>query len=137
VAPGDEYERLRRELAARLEAVIDPETGQHPVSRVFLREQVYRTYDPQLIPDLIVTTSEGYRLSWQSALGGMPDRLFEDNDRVWSGDHCTLDPDVVPGVLFSSLPLKRRQLSMIDVYPTVMKLLSVEPPEVLTGQPFL
>ncbi len=137
VAPGEEYERLRRELAARLESVIDPVTGQHPVSRVFLREQVYRTFDPQLIPDLIVTTSEGYRLSWQSALGGMPDRLFEDNDRVWSGDHCTLDPDVVPGVLFSSLPLKRRQLAMVDVYPTVLGLLGLAPPEHLVGQPFL
>ena len=137
VAPGEEYERLRRELAARLEAVVDPETGQHPVSRVFLREEVYRSFDPQLIPDLIVTTSEGYRLSWQSALGGMPDRLFEDNSRVWSGDHCTLDPDVVPGVLFSSRPLRRKQLAMIDVYPTLLKLLDVPPPEALTGQPFL
>lgn len=137
VAPGDEYERLRRELAARLEAVVDPETGQHPVSRVFLREEIYRSFDPQLIPDLIVTTSDGYRLSWQSALGGMPDRLFEDNARVWSGDHCTLDPDVVPGVIFSNLPLRRKQLAMIDVYPTMLKLLDVPPPEAVTGQPFL
>jgi predicted AlkP superfamily phosphohydrolase/phosphomutase len=137
VAPGEEYERLRRELAARLEAIVDPVTGQHPVSRVFLREQVYRTFDPQLIPDMIVTTSEGYRLSWQSALGGMPDGLFEDNNRVWSGDHCTLDPDVVPGVLFSSVPLKRKQLSMIDVYPTLLGLLDLQPPESAVGQPFL
>lgn len=137
VAPGEEYERLRRELAARLEAVVDPATGQHPVSRVFLREQVYRTFDPQLIPDLIVTTSEGYRLSWQSALGGMPEGLFEDNDRVWSGDHCTLDPNVVPGVLFSSVPLKRRQLSMVDVYPTLLGLLGLPSPEHVIGQPFL
>ncbi len=137
VAPGEEYERLRRELAARLEAVVDPATGAHPVSRVFLREEVYRAYDPQLIPDLIVTTSEGYRLSWQTALGGMPNRLFEDNDRVWSGDHCTLDPALVPGVLFSSLPLRRQQLAMIDVYPTLLHLLGLKPPETVVGQPFL
>lgn len=137
VAPGDEYEKLRRELAARLEAVVDPATGQHPVSRVFLREELYRTFDPQLIPDLVVTTSEGYRLSWQSALGGMPAGLFEDNARVWSGDHCTLDPAVVPGVLFTSVPLRRKQLAMIDVYPTLLGLLGLPPPENLTGQPFL
>jgi predicted AlkP superfamily phosphohydrolase/phosphomutase len=137
VAPGEEYERLRRELAARLEAVVDPATGLHPISRVFMREEVYRTFDPQLIPDLIVTTSEGYRLSWQSALGGMPDRLFEDNARVWSGDHCTLDPAVVPGVLFTNRHLIRKQLAMIDVYPTLIKLLRVKPPETLAGQPFL
>ncbi|MFH1176989.1 MAG: alkaline phosphatase family protein, partial [Acidobacteriota bacterium] len=137
VTPGDEYQRLRRELAARLEAVIDPATGERPISRVFLREQAYRSFDPQLIPDLIVTTSVGYRLSWQSALGGMPDRLFEDNARVWSGDHCTLDPDVVPGVLFSSLKLRRRQLTMLDVYPTLLALLDLRPQETVFGQPFL
>lgn len=137
VAPGEEYERLRRELAARLEAVVDPVTGQRPISRVFLREQVYRTYDPLLIPDLIVTTAEGYRLSWQSALGGMPEALFEDNRRVWSGDHCTLDPDVVPGILFSSRPLLRRQLAMIDVYPTVLQVLGLKGQQPVVGQPFL
>lgn len=137
VAPGEEYERLRRELAAKLEAIIDPATGQHVVSRVFLREQVYRTFDPQLIPDLIVTTAEGYRLSWQSALGGMPDRLFEDNDRVWSGDHCTLDPEVVPGILFSSRPLLRRQLSILDVYPTLLSAMGLSAPMPIAGQPFL
>jgi hypothetical protein len=29
--------------------------------------------------------------------------VFEDNTRSWSGDHC-VDPRLVPGVLFSSLP---------------------------------
>lgn len=137
VAPGDEYERLRRELAERLEAIVDPTTGEHPVSRVFLREEVYKTFDPQLIPDMIVTTSVGWRLSWQSALGGMPDRLYEENNRVWSGDHCTLDPATVPGILFASVPLTRHQLNMIDVYPTILELLELEPPEAVVGQPFL
>lgn len=137
VAPGQEYERLRRELAARLEALVDPQTGEHPVSRVFLREEVYRSFDPQLIPDLIVTTSRGWRISWQSALGGMPDRLFEDNARVWSGDHCTLDPALVPGVLFANRELSRRDLSMLDVYPTLLRLLSLKAPEPFEGHPFL
>jgi predicted AlkP superfamily phosphohydrolase/phosphomutase len=137
VAPGEEYERLRRKLAAQLEAIVDPETGEHPVSRVFLREEVYKHFDPQLIPDLIVTTSKGWRISWQSALGGMPSRLFEDNARVWSGDHCTLDPALVPGVLFVNKPLLRKDLSMIDVYPTLLRLLQLAPPEPLAGHPFL
>ncbi|MGQ9496347.1 MAG: alkaline phosphatase family protein [Thermoanaerobaculaceae bacterium] len=137
VAPGQEYERLRRELAARLEALVDPQTGEHPISRVFLREEVYRSFDPRLIPDLIVTTSKGWRISWQSALGGMPDRLFEDNNRVWSGDHCTLDPQVVPGILVTNRPLLRKDLAMLDVYPTLLKLLGVTSSEVLAGHPFL
>jgi hypothetical protein len=30
--------------------------------------------------------------------------VFEDNRDVWSGDHCSLDPDLVRGVFFSSKP---------------------------------
>ena len=32
--------------------------------------------------------------------------VFEDNRDVWSGDHCSLDPDLVRGVLFASKPFR-------------------------------
>ncbi len=137
VAPGREYEELRRELAAKLEALVDPETGVHPVRKVYLREEIYSSFDPSIVPDLIVTTEEGYRISWQSALGGMPKDLFVDNARPWSGDHCTLNPDVVPGVLFANRPLKRQLVDMVDVYPTILALLDEQPPEKVQGVPFL
>ncbi len=137
VPPGRRYEELRRTLARELESVVDPATGQHPVARVYLREEIYHDFDPNLVPDMIVTTSEGYRISWQSALGGMPDELFADNARPWSGDHCTLDPAVVQGILFANRPLDRQRVQMIDVYPTVLGLLGESPPEKVRGVPFL
>jgi predicted AlkP superfamily phosphohydrolase/phosphomutase len=108
VAPGAEYETLRDELIARLTALTDPKNGQRAVSRVFKREDVYRRYDPRLIPDLIVTNLPGYRVSWQSSLGVPTATVFDDNRDVWSGDHCSLDPDLVRGVFFSSRPFAAR-----------------------------
>jgi predicted AlkP superfamily phosphohydrolase/phosphomutase len=104
VAPGPEYEALREELTRGLLELTDPATGERAVSRVFKREDVYRRYDPRLIPDLIVANRPGYRVSWQSSLGVPTGNVFEDNRDVWSGDHCSLDPDLVRGVFFSSRP---------------------------------
>lgn len=106
VAPGAEYEALRRELSERLTALTDPKTNEKAVSRVFKREDVYRRFDPRLIPDLIVANRPGYRVSWQSSLGVPTATVFEDNRDVWSGDHCSLDPDLVRGVLFASKPFR-------------------------------
>ena len=104
VAPGAEYEALRTELITRLTSLTDPKNGEKAVSRVFKREDIYRRYDPRLIPDLIVANRPGYRVSWQSSLGVPTGNVFEDNRDVWSGDHCSLDPDLVRGVFFSSKP---------------------------------
>ena len=102
VAPGAEYEALRTELVQRLTGLADPKNGEKAVSRVFKREDVYKRFDPRLIPDLIVTNRPGYRVSWQSSLGVPTDNVFEDNRDVWSGDHCSLDPELVKGILFAS-----------------------------------
>ncbi|HLN92358.1 MAG TPA: alkaline phosphatase family protein, partial [Thermoanaerobaculia bacterium] len=104
VAPGAEYEALREELARGLLELTDPATGERAVSRVFKREDVYRRYDPRLIPDMIVANRPGYRVSWQASLGVPTGTVFEDNRDVWSGDHCSLDPDLVRGVFFASRP---------------------------------
>jgi predicted AlkP superfamily phosphohydrolase/phosphomutase len=106
VAPGAEYEALRTELTTRLSGLVDPKNGEKAVSRVFKREDVYKRFDPRLIPDLIVTNRPGYRVSWQSSLGVPTGSVFEDNRDVWSGDHCSLDPDLVRGVLFASKPFR-------------------------------
>ena len=102
VAPGAEYEALRGEIVRGLLELTDPASGERAVSRVFKREEVYSRYDPRLIPDLFVANRAGFRVSWQSSLGVPTGSVFEDNRDVWSGDHCSLDPDLVRGVFFAS-----------------------------------
>ncbi|HZI64987.1 MAG TPA: alkaline phosphatase family protein, partial [Thermoanaerobaculia bacterium] len=79
VAPGEEYESLRAEIVRGLLLLTDPASGERAVSRVFKREEVYRRYDPRLIPDLFVANRAGFRVSWQSSLGVPTGSVFEDN----------------------------------------------------------
>ena len=113
VAPGAEYESLRQELARGLLELTDPATGERAVSRVFRREDVYRRYDPRLIPDMIVSNRPGYRVSWQASLGVPTGNVFEDNRDVWSGDHCSLDPDLVRGIFLASRPFSAPKVPAI------------------------
>jgi len=136
VAPGAEYEKVRKEIADGLLAVVDPKTGEHPVSRVFTREEAYGAFDADVIPDLFVTNARGYRVSWQSSLGVVMKEMFEDNKQVWSGDHCSLDPELVPGIIFSNRKLGAgRTAAIADVPATILKALGVPPPEKLDGVP--
>jgi predicted AlkP superfamily phosphohydrolase/phosphomutase len=135
VQPGAAYEALRQELTDRLTALTDPKNGERAVSRVFRREQVYRRFDPRLIPDLIVANRPGYRVSWQSSLGVPTESVFEDNRDVWSGDHCSLDPDLVRGVFFASRPFHAASVPGIaDATASLRALVGAPQPEDAAGK---
>ena len=104
------------------------------VRRVIPREEAYRKFDPNLIPDMFITNNDGYRVSWQTSLGGVPKDLLEPNKQVWSGDHCSVDPEIVKGVFFYNRKLATNRAPYIaDIYPTVLGLLGVRAPYELDG----
>lgn len=134
VEPGAEYDALKQELKTKLVAMVDPETGEHPVRRVVAREEAYRKFDPNMIPDLFVMNNDGYRVSWQTSLGGVPKKVFEDNKAVWSGDHCSVDPEIVKGIFFTNRKLTTARAPYIaDIYPTVLGALGVKAPYEIDG----
>jgi predicted AlkP superfamily phosphohydrolase/phosphomutase len=136
VAPGAEYEAVREEIRKKLEALVDPKTGQRAVSRIFTREEAYGAFDADVIPDLFVTNATGYRIGWQGSLGVVTKEMFEDNAQVWSGDHCSLDPALVPGILFANRPLPSTKTPGIaDVPATILHALGVAPSDKLDGAP--
>lgn len=134
VNPGAEYDALKAELRQKLVQMTDPETGELPVRRVLAREEIYRKFDPNMIPDLFITNNDGYRVSWQTSLGGIPKNLIEPNKQVWSGDHCSVDPEIVKGIFFYNRKLATARPPYIaDVYPTVLGLLGVKAPYEVDG----
>jgi len=134
VNAGPEAEALKLELKQRLTQFTDPENGKHPVRRVLAREEIYKQFDPNMIPDLFVTNNDGYRVSWQTALGGIPKNLLEPNKQAWSGDHCSVDPEIVKGIFFMNRKLATTRAPYIaDVYPTVLGVLGVKAPYQLDG----
>ncbi|MEO8383387.1 MAG: alkaline phosphatase family protein [Acidobacteriota bacterium] len=134
VEPGPAYEALKQELKTKMVAMVDPENGAHPVRRVVTREEAYRKFDPNMIPDLFVMNNDGYRVSWQTSLGGVPKAVFESNKNVWSGDHCSVDPEIVKGIFFINRKLTTPRAPYIaDIYPTVLGALGVKTPYEVDG----
>ncbi|MCX7830147.1 MAG: hypothetical protein N2445_03680, partial [Acidobacteria bacterium] len=88
----------------------------------------YKNFNKDLIPDLRVSNNPGYRVSWQTSLGGVPDDLITINLKPWSGDHCSLDPKWVKGMLLSNRRIGENQ-NIIDIAPSVLSLLNVSSKE--------
>jgi hypothetical protein len=101
---------------------------------VYTRDELYRGYDPELTPDLRVTNPPGYRVSWQTSLGGAPEALVEANLKAWSGDHCSMDPSFIPGMFFSNIPFEGDP-DMLDMAPTILSLLGLPPRQDHEGKP--
>jgi len=134
VAPGAEVAALKRELIQRFGAVEDPATGKRIVHRVYTREELYKGPYFEEAPDLVVGFERGYRVSWQTSLGGIPREVIEPNERRWSADHCSVSPEEVPGVLFSTRPIQASSPRIEDVAPSVLRRLGITPPSDMDGK---
>ena len=135
VNPGAEYDALKTELKTAPRGRWP--TRRRASTRCAASSRAKRPtskFDPNMIPDLFVTNNDGYRVSWQTSLGGVPKELFEANKQVWSGDHCSVDPEIVKGIFFYNRKLATRSRAYIaDIYPTVLGLLGVKAPYELDG----
>jgi predicted AlkP superfamily phosphohydrolase/phosphomutase len=132
VAPGAEADALRADLLGRLSGLKDDANGAVAINQIYDTAAIYAGPYKGNAPDLIVGYAEGYRVSWDSVTGKVDATVFEDNIKAWGGDHC-IDPKVVPGVLFTSIPLKEKDPSIMDVAPTVLELFGVKPPAHMDG----
>ena len=135
VEPGDDYTRLADELSAKLLALTDPATDARVVSAVYRKKDVF--WGPYLdtAPDLQVGFADGYRVSWQTSLGGSPPGLVYPNMRKWSGDHCSFDYRSIPGVLITGRRLDSADPRIIDMAPTVLKYFGLPIPKEMDGAP--
>jgi predicted AlkP superfamily phosphohydrolase/phosphomutase len=135
VTPGPEASRLATELTARLRTLRDPDDGTPIVRAVYGRDDVYRGEYLNNAPELQVGMEDGYRVSWQTTLGGAPPGVVYPNMKKWSGDHGGYDYATTPGVLISNRPVARQEVSIMDIAPTVLKYFAVSIPGDIDGQP--
>jgi predicted AlkP superfamily phosphohydrolase/phosphomutase len=128
-----EQEALKQELIAKLNGLRDPDTGEEGIRSVYATSALYDGPYLREAPDLIVGYSEGYRTSWGAAVGKVSAKVFEDNCKAWSGDHC-VDPELVPGVLFSNRKLDASDPGIEDMAPTALQLFGLERPAWMEGK---
>lgn len=130
---GSQAEGVRQAIQSGLGALTDPLGQARAIHGVSRREEIYAGPYVAEAPDLLVKYAPGYRASWQTALGGVSDRLFEDNKRRWSGDHI-IDPEAVPGVLFMNRAGSAERPDIRDLAPTILRCLGVPPSPCMEGK---
>lgn len=133
IVTPQEKRKLLEELAAKLEAIKDPETGAQVVTKAFIAEDHFSKDFLDRAPDIIVGCNKGYRVSGSSAMGGMNPSIVTPNMDWWSGDHC-MNPMHVPATFISNFKINKQVPDITDMAPTILKAFGIENPPTMTGK---
>lgn len=120
VEPGEKTDLLKKEIAQKIALWNDEKYNKKVVNNIYFKEDIFSGKENDVFPDLYAGFNIGYRASWQTALGGVPGPLIEDNLKKWSGDHL-FDPVLVPGVVFSNRRITKKYPCIRDISPTILK----------------
>ncbi|MEW6742775.1 MAG: alkaline phosphatase family protein [Planctomycetota bacterium] len=134
IVPPAQRNALVDEIAYRLAQVIDPKTGEPAILKNYKTSEIYSGEAMREAPDLVVGFKAGYGASDQSAMGEIEESVFKDNKSRWSGSHL-MAAEEVPGVLFSSIPIKCSQPTLVDLTVGVLQLFGVAKDPSMVGQP--
>jgi predicted AlkP superfamily phosphohydrolase/phosphomutase len=135
IVPPEQADQLERELKAKLEAIIDPKTKEHPIKNAYIAKDVYKgRFVGTLSPDLVMGYRRGFRGSWETTLGKFPKDVITDNTDPWSGDHC-IDPTEVPATIVTNKKMVKSDPAIWDIGPTVLSEMGVPVPPEFEGKP--
>ncbi len=135
VEPGQQSREVQDALVAQLMTMTDPKTNEKMVDAVYKSADVYSGEYVKNSAELQVGLADGYRVSWQSTLGGSPPGLVYPNMKKWSGDHGSYDYKQTAGVLISNRAVAAVGLQIIDIAPTVLKFFGLPIPSDIDGKP--
>jgi predicted AlkP superfamily phosphohydrolase/phosphomutase len=133
IVESKDIERIKDEIVSKLSGLRDPLDSSVAVRRVYDSKASYRGLYVSEAPDLIVGYAPGYRVSWESITGTVEGDIFSNNVKAWSGDHH-VDPELIPGVLFSNRKVRTESPRIIDLAPTVLDLFGVKVPGYMEGE---
>ena len=127
---------MQNAIVGRLLTMTDPKTKARMVDAVYKRDDIYKGPFLQNASELQVGFAEGYRVSWQTSLGGSPPGIVYPNMKKWSGDHGSYDYKQTSGHADLEPPDRRRRaVDIMDIAPTVLKYFGVPIPSDIDGKP--
>jgi len=131
IVSPEESKSLMNDIREKLLELTD---GENRVIRsVKFARDIYNGAYTGRSPDIIPGTESGYRADWGCVTGCVGSRAVYPNSRHWDGDHCH-DSDIVKGVLFTSWKHERELPEIIDIAPSVLKMLGVKQPGYMDGR---
>ena len=132
IVPPEKVGEISARLIRELEAITDPETSQHPIAKVYRREDMYVGPATPIMPELLVGYTPGFRSASTSVLGSTGKPTINLNPWAWSGDH-SMARDLVPGSLLSSKKVAKANPNILDLPVTILEYFGVEKPEQMVG----
>ncbi len=136
VEPGEEYQLVMEEVRRKILQYKDPDTGEQVLHNAYFRDEIYTGDQVEHAGDIQLTFNSGYRTSWQTCLGSVPEHIVVANLKKWSGDHCASDPSDTAGFLVSNKRVATPDPNIMDIAPTLYKVFGVEIPDAVDGKPW-
>jgi len=132
IVDPDKADEITGRISRELVALKDSDTGRRPVAKVYRRDEMYRGEFTSVMPEMLVGYTPGYRCASPSVLGATGSATIDLNPWAWSGDH-SMARDLVPGCLFSSRRLTKRDPSIMDLPVTILEFFGISKPEQMVG----
>ncbi len=123
----DEYEQVRDEVKEALQGMRDPDSGEGIIEKVVKREDLYHGPHYHEGPDLVAIPRNGYDLK-----GNLNEKELTYKGPL-VGMH-TYD-DAFLYIKDVEVQMRDNQFGVMDVMPTILKLMGVNPPGDIDGQP--
>ena len=122
----DEYERVREEVGGALLGMSDPESGEKIIERVVKREELYHGPHYNEGPDLVAIPRNGYDLKGN----------LDKKELTYRGPLVGMHTYDDAFLYVRDLEVRRgdNQFGVMDVMPTILKLMGVPFPEDLDGE---
>jgi predicted AlkP superfamily phosphohydrolase/phosphomutase len=137
IVDSGEARALLAEIKAKLEALVDPRTGERVVVRCDLAADVYDGPRVAEAPDMQVGYASGYGNSDPASLGRIPHDVLEDNlGGTFNGSHL-MAPEVVAGTLLTNGRIADGAHSLRDVTVEILKQYGIPPGQGMRGHPVL
>jgi predicted AlkP superfamily phosphohydrolase/phosphomutase len=132
VSPGPEYEQLCDELIATLGAVTDADTGRPAVERVVRLSDLVGGPITDSLPDICVVWQDGQLVRRFHLPGHGPVESLRNDPRTGQHRHLGFMLGAGDGIEPSRDEVRG---NLLDVAPTALALLGVDPPAELPGRP--
>ncbi|HEV8131721.1 MAG TPA: alkaline phosphatase family protein [Acidobacteriota bacterium] len=134
IVTREEYPSLVRKIAQKIVQYRDPDSGDLVLENAYLKHDIYHGPYAENAGDIQISFRSGYRTSWQTSLGAVPENILVANLKKWSGDHCASDESDTQGILLINRKVVPGKYRIIDIAPTVLKLFNVPIPADIDGQ---